>query len=125
MTIITKTTTFDNFKVFLNSHRYTGKRICAIPCDGVDDLCLNNEDEDCQESFVLFVVAAILLCVALTVGIGESAVRFLISKEAGNDCELVSDDQNADVSVEQFLEDFISENVHPKRIKYSFKVGFT
>ena len=27
-------------------HRYTGRAICAIPCNGKDDLCLNNSDEE-------------------------------------------------------------------------------
>ena len=32
---------------FKCKHRYnTDKTICAVPCDGIDDLCLNYEDED-------------------------------------------------------------------------------
>lgn len=29
-------------------HRYTGKWICSVPCDGQDDLCLDFKDEDCD-----------------------------------------------------------------------------
>ncbi len=32
-------------------HRYTGRRICAIPCNGKDDLCLGDSDEErCEET---------------------------------------------------------------------------
>jgi hypothetical protein len=49
-------------------HRYTGRWICAVPCDGVDDLCQNFEDEDCKGSpFIttLFIATLLLLVTIL------------------------------------------------------------
>ena len=110
--------------LFSISHRYTGKRICAVPCDGIDDLCLNNEDEECQESFILFVLASLLLSIVLTVVIGEAVVRYLISRENGNDCELVSDVSTPGDSLEELFNDFISNSTNRKKAKASFKVSF-
>jgi len=30
-------------------HRFTNTSICAVPCDGNDDLCLDSTDEICVE----------------------------------------------------------------------------
>jgi hypothetical protein len=111
--------------IFSISHRYTGKRICAVPCDGIDDLCLNNEDEDCQESFILLVLASLILSIALTVVIGEAVVRYLISRENGNDCELFSDVSTPGDSFEKLFSDFITNSTNRKKAKSSFKVFFS
>jgi hypothetical protein len=111
--------------LFSISHRYTGKRICAVPCDGIDDLCLNNEDEDCQESFILLVLASLILSIALTVVIGEAVVRYLISRENGNDCELFSDVSTPGDSFEKLFSDFITNSTNRKKAKSSFKVFFS
>jgi hypothetical protein len=34
--------------LFPRKHRYTGRPICSIPCDGYDDLCEDYYDEDCE-----------------------------------------------------------------------------
>ena len=54
-------------------HRYnTNQTICAVPCDGIDDLCLNYEDEDnCKiPSFLSLIsyvaLAGIVLCLIVT-----------------------------------------------------------
>jgi hypothetical protein len=33
---------------FSCKHKYTGRPICAVPCDGKDDLCLDDIDEQCS-----------------------------------------------------------------------------
>jgi len=52
---------------FLCKHRYTGKLICAVPCDGEDDFCEDFKDENCQVSpFVTTIIlAAVLLIVTM------------------------------------------------------------
>jgi hypothetical protein len=55
---------------FSCKHKYTGRPICAIPCDGKDDLCLDDIDEQCSsasiESSLLFGIA--LLVVSISAG---------------------------------------------------------
>lgn len=52
-------------------HRYTHRPICAIPCDGRDDLCENFEDESgCDGTYFLYILmAAIILIGALTMAL--------------------------------------------------------
>lgn len=38
---------------FACQHRYTNKTICSVPCDGKDDLCLDNTDEVCHEKVIV------------------------------------------------------------------------
>jgi len=52
-------------------HRYTGKFICSVPCDGNDDLCLDNEDETCQGDTIIVTVIAGVLLILTTITIGE------------------------------------------------------
>jgi len=59
------------FATFPCKHRYTGKFICSIPCDGKDDLCSNNEDENCQEDTVLITVLCSFFLVFVTIISGE------------------------------------------------------
>ena len=52
-------------------HRYTGRWICSVPCDGHDDLCEDFADEDCDPAskyFISFVVAFVMIIVVM---IGE------------------------------------------------------
>jgi hypothetical protein len=39
------------------THRYTGRPICAIPCDGHDNLCEEYSDENCEGISVLWILA--------------------------------------------------------------------
>ena len=42
-------------------HRYTKNWICSVPCDGIDDLCEDFEDENClpdSKQFTLITVFA-------------------------------------------------------------------
>jgi len=70
-------------------------------------------------------LASLLLSIALTVGIGEAVVRYLISRENGNDCELVSDVSTPGDSLEKLFSDFISNSTNRKKAKSSFKVFFS
>ena len=49
---------------FSCQHRYTNKRICAIPCNGEDDLCINNEDENldlCREQKPVLIIISVII----------------------------------------------------------------
>ena len=56
-------------------HRYTGRRICAVPCDGHDDLCLDFEDENCDPGSNPFLFAIVAVFLILTVLLGEVFYR--------------------------------------------------
>jgi len=34
-------------------HRFTNRTICAVPCDGNDDMCLNSTDEICLDQVLV------------------------------------------------------------------------
>jgi len=63
------------FATFPCKHRYTGKFICSIPCDGKDDSCLENEDENCQEETINITAIGGFLLVLITFIIGEILFR--------------------------------------------------
>jgi hypothetical protein len=69
-------------------------------------------------------LASLLLSIALTGVIGEAVVRYLISRENGNDCELVSDVSTPGDSLEQLFDDFICNSTNRKKAKAFFKVFF-
>ena len=47
-------------------HRYTKRPICAIRCNNLDDLCLNNEDElNCRQVNTIQIIVVTLLVVLL------------------------------------------------------------
>ncbi len=56
---------------FACKHRYTGRFICSIPCDGEDDLCLDNDDEKCQQDNIIIIGIAVVILILLTITIGE------------------------------------------------------
>ena len=61
-------------------HRYTNKRICAVPCDQKDDLCKNNEDEICEllsKSYLALIAGILIVLIAVT---GEVLVCLLVSQ---------------------------------------------
>ncbi len=46
-------------------HRYTGRTICAIPCNDMDDLCLDSSDEECEKTiWHIFILAEVCLLFA-------------------------------------------------------------
>ncbi len=52
-------------------HRYTNKSICAVPCDGVDDLCEGFIDEQCELSSIKFTISFLLILLVLTGVVAE------------------------------------------------------
>ena len=60
-------------------HRYTEKPICAIPCNGEDDLCLYNVDEDihlCSQKFPIYLLVSTIVILILVGSVfGEIVFR--------------------------------------------------
>ncbi len=106
-------------------HKYTGNLICSVPCDDIDDLCQNNQDEDCQQSFLLNVLSSLFVCIAVTVVVGEMMVRYLMSRRVETDWELHSEDPAKIQCLRRFLTEFFSNNSTPKSAKKLFKVTIT
>jgi len=65
------------YATFPCKHRYTGKMICSIPCDGKDDLCLDNEDENCQADTINITVITVFILLIVTIAIGEIIIAKL------------------------------------------------
>jgi hypothetical protein len=53
-------------KSFPCFHRYTKLPICAIPCDGRDDLCDDYVDEDCERMSFLLIMLLVGTATVLT-----------------------------------------------------------
>ena len=51
---------FEQLALFSCKHRVTKNRICAVPCNGIDDLCEYNLDEQCQGPGLL--MTFIIIC---------------------------------------------------------------
>jgi hypothetical protein len=103
-------------------HKYTGNLICSVPCDDIDDLCLDNADEDCQQKFFLNVLASLFVCILVNIVVGEMVVRYLMSRRAESDWELDSEDPAKIQCLRRFLTEFFSNNSTPKSAKKLFKV---
>jgi hypothetical protein len=105
-----------SFATFSCKHRYTGRWICAVPCDGHDDLCENFADEDCEPGsrFILSVIVCILL-IFISI-IGETLIRAQkCSKIEDIELENVSITDNAPLRV--LMHDLITENGENKILK--------
>ena len=49
-------------------HRVTKNKICAVPCNGIDDLCEYNLDEQCQgPGLVMTLVTVCLLSISFLI----------------------------------------------------------
>ncbi len=46
-------------------HRFSGRPICAVPCDGIDDLCQDLLDEQCSNRVDFIVAIAVVLVGAI------------------------------------------------------------
>ena len=57
-------------------HRYTKRPICAVPCDGIDDLCENFEDERCNDSSWKFTLASLFFLMFSAITLGEIIYKF-------------------------------------------------
>jgi hypothetical protein len=72
------------FKIatFSCKHRYTGNWICAVPCDGHDDLCEDFEDEKCDLGTSLsFIVLIVCVLLVVILAVGEAFVFYQIKSE--------------------------------------------
>ena len=72
---------------FLCSHRYTKKAICSVPCDGEDDLCLDNADEICQDRNVLLTIGFSLFLLGCIILVGEVNIRHILTEKSQNGCK--------------------------------------
>ena len=63
------------FATFSCLHRYTNTPICAVPCDGIDDLCKDYSDELCDSQPMEKLIGVVLLLFILTIFIGESTIH--------------------------------------------------
>ena len=61
---------------FTCQHRYTRNWICAAPCDGYDDLCLNFEDENCNPSSIFFLTLIVCFFLLFIAIVGEIFIHF-------------------------------------------------
>jgi hypothetical protein len=93
-------TFFFKIATFSCKHRYTGHWICAVPCDGIDGLCEDFEDEKCDLGTSRIVIA-LLVCglLLLIVTTGESFIHFNESK--------TSDTQKEEIKMGMKVIDFM------------------
>jgi len=62
---------------FSCKHKYTGRPICAVPCDGKDDLCFDDIDEQCSSASVQSTLLFGTVLVILSIIVGELYVFFV------------------------------------------------
>lgn len=92
-------------------HRYTRRPICAIPCDEVDDLCLNYDDEKvCRQSRELLIIPLIISLVIIGCILGKMTYSLHFDKTAISEHEL--DHINEFVEKLCHKEDVSFENIH-------------
>ncbi len=78
-----------NFKhaTFPCKHKYTNRTVCAVPCDGKDDLCLDDIDEQCSSASVKSTLLFGTVLVILSVILGEFYMSYVnknVSKKREN-----------------------------------------
>jgi hypothetical protein len=56
---------------FSCEHKYTGRPICAVPCDGKDDQCLDDIDEQCSSASIKSIILFGIALIVATVFVGE------------------------------------------------------
>ncbi len=68
-------------------HRYNSSRhVCAVPCDGVDDMCLDDEDEtDCSRVSALYIGFAAVSIVLILVSVVLNKLRRAQDSESKGD----------------------------------------
>ena len=91
---------------FSCTHRYTGRKICAVPCDGVDDLCLDNEDEQCKGFGFLIVALLTVFLILVTMVVGEFLFQLEESGNVFSDIRLASDEPEWFRFAEEIMEGF-------------------
>ncbi len=72
-------------------HRYMGTYICAIPCNGADDMCAGNEDEKfCQLEKVFYALAGLVIMVGVALALGVFTSKLVDGeRESGRDIILL------------------------------------
>ncbi len=76
------------FATFSCTHRYTNKSICAVPCDGIDDLCQHNADEKCDPATFNEVVVFGIALLIVSVIIGECVLNYSNKRTIREETEL-------------------------------------
>jgi hypothetical protein len=71
-------------------HRYTNRSICAVPCDGIDDLCEDFLDEQCHVSAAKYTSLFLLSLIIVTCLLGEFAFRFEMKQNNGDAIKLMA-----------------------------------
>ena len=61
-------------------HRFTNKTICAVLCDGIDDLCKDYSDELCDSEPMEKIIGVVVLIFCITILIGESTIIMHVFK---------------------------------------------
>lgn len=68
------------------THRYTGKKICTIPCDEVENnLCLEDFEEVCKSAKIQLTILVGLALFILTIIVGELSLKFFQKKQNFDD----------------------------------------
>ena len=98
------------FATFPCRHRYTGRWICSVPCDGHDDLCENFEDENCDSTPKILVVVAAGLFLLLIIILGEA---FLLWNQLKELCKRECEDLSAST---QKYPSFHFTNIEERRL---------
>ena len=99
-------------------HRYTGRWICSVPCDGHDDLCQDFADENCDPASKHFIALAVSLYLIIIILIGECFLKSLklLSKSDLILEELIGETKS-DVQSNNSLEKILLEKVFDEQIQ--------
>ncbi len=77
--------------IFPCQHRYTGKWICAVPCDQKDDLCLDESDESsCSLDWTLTLLVYLIFIFLVLAPILFCTEKFMTNRDIGEEQELNS-----------------------------------
>ena len=72
---------YGNLATFSCKHKVTQKSICAIPCDGVEELCENNIDEQCQGPGLLVTLVVTIVLSATFIAIASAVSFYKVKKQ--------------------------------------------
>ena len=99
-------------------HRYTGLHICAVPCDGIDDMCLDYEDEDnCKTPNFIYLMMHVSIATLLTT-IGSLAV-IMIGRRITMKDQIFKEGPNISIPLQ-----FIGWNVEEQQINDLIYTGY-
>ena len=105
-------------------HRYSGLPICARPCDGIDDMCLNYEDEDnCKiPSFVdllLHITLAVFLAATGSMALLTGWEKFHRKKDTEKEGPIISIPLHSigTITEDQIIKDLIDSGFIGKAVQ--------